>query len=436
MDRIAIPHRFTGGGVPVVALYSERAMRVSLRPVPAETYATHARASRRQRLSPPHRDGPHDAAEWNRFGLDGGAMILFRMMMHRPMPPEGIVKQVTWLGQRHVTRGWQWALAITVEESPRPAGATAGTFKKAGACGLDVGWRVMGDGAYLRIGYLVDEVGDRIELRLPLDAPTSHTRHLITMAARAGKSRRPLTSWRDMARLDEGRGRYIEATKAAVRPLVEASAVSEARAMLRAWDRVREGGLVRLLRAVSAEPADRKLADELRVWHNENDHARAVRMVLWDRLIGRRRWYYENIAAWLCAQWNPIVVEDLGLKAMAEEDDKAPALDASMRYRQIAALSGAHPIRKALIKKPAAYTTLTCARCRDVLPSQDGSLWLECGNGHRWDQDENAARVLLSQIAGAGSRADASRNESADAGRKVHDIPDRLRAVAVRVHLG
>ena len=453
LDRIMIPHRFTGGGIPVAALYSSRAQRVRLvapSPRAYEPGLSHSE-KRRLRVSPAHRDGPHPDHEMNRFWV-GDAAIEFRAVYHRPLPETAIVKQVAWTGRRHVTRGWQWALTITVEEPPRPVGVTTGTSCSR-AAGLDLGWRVMGDGAYLRIGMLVDGAsGQAIELRLPLDAPTSHTRR-----------HRLKSGWRDLAGMDEALARLLDATKAAVRPRLWGDDLpAEVAGIVRGWERVRQGGLIRLLRALESTPEQRvePRVTVLRAWRQENDRLRSLRMELWDRLIGRRQWYYHNLAAWMCATWSTIAWEgDLRLKAMAEDDDVriAPgdlatlaehagdgierdltllrqnqfALRRSMRYRHIAALSEfrlalRHAAARAgttLVDKPAAYTTLTCAVCDDVLAGQDGSLWLECKNGHRHDQDENAARNLLAQIGPRG------------VGRGTKDpetpIPLQLRGVAV-----
>ena len=412
LDRLAIPHRWTAGGAPVSALRSSRATRLSL--------SHHGADARGRELVR------------GRFGLKGGASIRFLSVLHRPLPEDGILKQAAWLGQRHPTRGWQWALAVTVEEAPSPARLTAGTV--ANAVGLDLGWRLMGD--YLRIGMLVDEAGEAIELRLPLAAPTSHSRR-----------HRLKSDWRDLVGMDAAIASLLETTKAMVRPLLPALSglPDEVRGLVAQWDRVRQGGLIRLLRAIESRPSGGgNSARVLQEWRAQNDHLRALRMALWDRLIGRREWLYHNLAAWVCETWSMIVWEgDLSIKRMAEAPDKTPALDAADRYRQIvapgifrAALRQAAATRgAALVDKPAAYTTRTCAMCGDVLDEQDGSsLWLVCGNGHRWDQDENAARNLVSQIGGVPSestRGSAWNLESNAA--EVVSIPDHLKAVAVRV---
>lgn len=432
LDRIAIPHRFTGGGVPVERLFSRRAERVRLLRPPDGAYASGARRSRYQRAMPPHAEGLRDEERaWNVFRI-GGEAIRFRCVLHRLPPPSAIVKQVVWLGRRDPLGRWSWAIAVTAEEPPPIRAEPAGARE---ACGLDLGWRVMGD--YLRIGYLVDgETGQGIELRLPFNAQTSHTRR-----------HRLRADWRDLAVMDEGMARYLDATKAACLPLLPppASLPEEAAGIVRSWTRVRQAGLVRLLRALEVGGGHDALVALLRRWRIDNDRARSMRHALWTRLVGRRRWYYENLAAWICRTWRTVVWEgDLGVKAMAEEQDAEPALKAAQRYRQIAAIGdfrlryrrAAAKAGTMLVDKPAAYTTLTCWVCGEVLAGQDGSLWLRCPAGHRWDQDDNAARVLLSQIGALRTRPMELRTGEGSGMAQPLEIPAELRAVAVTVRPG
>jgi transposase len=49
-----------------------------------------------------------------------------------------------------------------------------------------------------------------------------------------------------------------------------------------------------------------------------------------------------------------------------------------------------------MIEAESAFSTTTCAEC-GTQATQTGNLILTCRAGHSWDQDENAARNLLSQ---------------------------------------
>ncbi len=144
LERVAIPHRFKNGGVSPEALFTRvgrRAWRFGLEPVPQWTYQGKSRNHTNARLTKGF------------FGLSKQAKIEFVTVLHRAFPSQGIVKGVTWLGELHPVKSWQWAIAITLESASSPPARPT-----LPACGLDLGWRAMGD--YIRIGMLYDSDGN------------------------------------------------------------------------------------------------------------------------------------------------------------------------------------------------------------------------------------------------------------------------------------
>jgi transposase len=80
-------------------------------------------------------------------------------------------------------------------------------------------------------------------------------------------------------------------------------------------------------------------------------------------------------------------------------------LDSAARYRQWASpaelslyLRQAAMSTGTVVKEAeSAFSTTTCAEC-GAQATQTGNVILTCPTGHSWDQDENAARNLLSQM--------------------------------------
>jgi hypothetical protein len=160
LDRIALSHRFSGGGIALAKLIDNtRASRFTLQSsedwIPA-------------RGGPDGHGVPHspNRRHWRgRFKL-GAETIDFSLALHRPLPSDAILKRASWLGERAGDR-WFWHLALTIEEHPVASARSATTP----CAGLDLGWRLLGEGTkheYLRIGMLWDSEGRAIELRLPL----------------------------------------------------------------------------------------------------------------------------------------------------------------------------------------------------------------------------------------------------------------------------
>jgi hypothetical protein len=419
-----IPHRFTGGGMLVEKLWSPRADRIRLQSVPATAYFDNRRASRRQRIAPGH--GQRETPSVFRVG---DAEIRFRAMLHRQIPEGAVingedlrtrVKRVAWCGRIHpVTRRWAWRLAITVEE-PGMRSMRA----DASVVGLDLGWRRLEAVGATRIGMMWD--GQRaVELRLPDDAPTAHTR-------RHGLP----SSWGDVDDLVAKRAKLLDDVKGLIRPWFQVVPAGYAE--------MRQGGLRRLLQSVEQSTSpDPMLRSALHAWQREDRHLAMITAAVRDRLISRREWLYGNVAAWLCRYGTIAWEKDLGVKAMAEAEDMTPAIKASMRLRHRAAIGRFRQILKStatrlgtrLVDVDPAGTTTACHVCGGMIDNT-GATVLICAAGHASDQDVNAAINLRSQIGGDSERDGALRNGGGVSVTERVEIPEILRAVAIKVHAG
>lgn len=373
---ILIPHRFTGGGTTTMALTSERNKRFYMAPVPDSAYKDNTAERKRARLT------------HGRFGLDDGQSIEFKAVVHRPLPVEAWVKAVAWSGEFiPAKREWEWNVVISVESPRVSTRATTGR-----SAGVDVGWRRMVDREngteYLRIGMLADSDGALFELRLPLEAETSHDR----------RHANPYTSWRGLADMDTRIAFVLDNMKARLKPLRRQTT------LLKGLTLMRQGGLIRTLALARTELPE--IVPMLEEWKVENDRLRSWRQSLYARLTRRREWLYRNLVRWIADNYDEVAIEDIKVKPMIEEKKKKEkknfALEAARRWHQTAAtgeflanLKQAAEKHQILPINPA-WSTIQCYWCQGMA-EPGGDLMLMCPNGHYWDQDINAARNLLSQ---------------------------------------
>jgi hypothetical protein len=420
LDHVAIPHRFTAGGASVQSLFSNRARRFHLAPVHPEAYVGKTRNHTRQR------------ATTGTFKV-GNELIRFRTVLHRQIPSDAMVKKIMWLGNKHPTRGWQWSIAITVEQMSR----TWPTRSHRQAA-MDLGWRLMQ--GYVRIGMLYD--GRRFyELRCPLNMPSYHTRrHRIE------------SSYYALIDLDHRISENVEKTKAAL-PTLLPSQVQEDIAWVTntiVFQRMKQGGLGRLLEHFRVHkewyPHGIEIDKLLATWKVEDTRQRSMRIALLDRLVARRRWLYRNLAAWLAQNYKAIACKSPpGIKQMIEdrqpEADNKYSLARARRYHQWVAVSelmgyldeAAAKTGCIILATDPSNTTRGCAECGELIVEDAARLILSCPNGHASDQDVNAARNIFAKM-----RTDRDVEEGLQSGPEQYNqqasvVPDVLRSVVIEV---
>jgi hypothetical protein len=392
--RVCIVHRYTAGGLDVqkLPLVSKRAKRFGFLTVPSpEAYRDNSRMRRRKRVARGF------------FGVDGET-IEFTAVLHRPLPQEGFVKQVAWLGEyrwhEDAAKRWTWHIAISVEVPPQ---SLPNPGDSALVAGLDIGWRRLED--YIRVGLIRDSLGRTFEICLPLDASNYRTR----------RDNLP-SSWPDAWDLMRKMDKTVEDTKQELKQLLGKKDVQLPANLKRSvahLQRAKAGGLRRLLRGLqdveNPDAAVTAAVDLLIRWRAEYNAIRQAYNAITGRLKRRREWTYGNVARWLAETYDVIVWRgDLNIKGLAEDKEKKErgALQGSMKYRQISAPSSLRgAIRHAASKYGAEIvevsgikTTTRCSVCDgDILPGPE--LVLTCENGHAMDQDLNGAiNLLRSQI--------------------------------------
>lgn len=413
LDYISIPHRFTAGGVDVASIFNNRGSRINIIPLDGDVYADQSWQRRLARETP----GTFGV------GVDSKTLIRYRVVLHRPLPPESVVKSVRWCGVKHPTRGWVWTLQFTLELPPGKQEDNGCLREIKPAAGLDLGWRKFQD--YLRIGVLYTTAGQSIELRLPLTNTSNKSmRRLNAWISRVGGEGAKMlpTTLEDIWALQRQSDERLDAVKETIRScgLKPEMLVEDVQGILTHLVKVRAGGLVRLMRSLDpvanggngngAHNPAQKARMALDGWFEEHERARAMINDTRDRLLRRRRSLYENIGVWLRDTFNYIVWEDkLDLKQMASEaataslDSDDAALKLGAKYRQWASISELRSIivRGAndgwLVKGVAGWTTVECDVC-GASCEPTSRLIVICPEGHKQDQDVRAARNLLNQL--------------------------------------
>ncbi len=450
LERIIIPHRFTGGGESISKLFTlpRRANtgRVYMNALPNSVYESYSVEARRSRVTR------------GRFALspaEGREREVFDFIanIHRPVPETATVKNVFWCGSyNRWEKLWTWTLQIGVE-LPQEATLQADELPRAELlldasdeavsiklesdlrpdAGLDVGWRINGkqDDPFLRVGVVVAENGQRFELRLPLEYIDKDMRRLMRLIRRNGGEfdrAKVLLSifdvWTAMGKLDN----KLEETKQKVRKLLDESGCpNDFKQSLARWHAVRSSGLRRLKNIIVSELESekeprRKKADQAKSWRAiveligefENESQVAWKLITdaQQRFTNRRNWIYDNIAGWMRRSFRRVSWEgNLNLREMAEKTspkaEHKEAIENSQKYRQFAGLYELRSSIKRIASLPAqrgwivnvetADTTGTCEVC-DSKCKPSSSLYVTCEKGHRQDQDVRAGTNLLKRL--------------------------------------
>lgn len=409
--RVMIPHRFTGGGIPVAKIFNVRSTskRLKVEPVSDDAYRDNSRASIRRRLTR------------GVFGLGTAAQIEFETILHRRISTNAMLKKALWVGEfdRSLpeSRRWSWSLQL-VCEIPDEDYFRKAPVEHRPCCGIDFGWRLMSEGDYLRIGMIVDTLGRAIELRLPLSMERRRDR----------KKKDWVSSLKGLLALDSKIDLELEAAKSQL-----AQNLSEKPP---GFEKMRQGGLLKLLR----ESKDPKVMEVLSVWSQRNTELCGIRANIRGRMLRRKSWLYQNLAAWIASTYQCVMMKrDTPVKTMSMRI-KDHTFRESAKYRQWAALGELRAAIKHAVRRSGGEvfeidpynTTRSCYICSAEYIGSKKTLYLECLNGHRWDQDVNAAMNILSSHLGAASKeAEELRKTFISRSRSYPDIPENVKSVAV-----
>lgn len=337
-------------------------------------------------------------------GGKGGAPVWASVpfYLHRELPADARIMGVSVIRRQVAVRRkadglwhpyYEWAVNFTLRTDAvvKPRGET-------GACGVDLGWRVMGDGS-LRVAYVVGDDGRNEQFTLP------------PKLLRRWEKCRDLQSIRDQA-------------------------FDAMRAMLGDWLAVHEhpDWLTEAAKFMGQWKAKGKLAHVLRLWRDQRfdgDGEMFTALETWQARDAHlwqyqrhnelkaqriRRDMYRRFAAKIAAQYRTVVVEDCDWRKLA----RLPAVtnnevvNETARFNQRIASIGmlrAELLARGALKSPAENTTKRCYVCGVINEWDHAELFHACDDcGATWDQDDNAARNLLASATMVGGGAGSVRD--------------------------
>lgn len=369
-----------------------------------------------------------------RVGSDGRKPIWaeFPVLIHRKPPDDGVLMWA-WVLVRRCGPKLRYELQLTIESSSFGE-HRCGT----GTVALDLGWRAVETG--VRVGYCYDDRGHRRELVL-----TNAVREAFALADRlrgysdqhfntaraalAGYLKSPakrpawmaeetahIHAWRAHGRLARVAGRW------------HAEAVDEALG-LKLWTDWKTGRIACeqdlfasfdeisswLTGRMPSLTEEQRMALFLEWWRRKNRHLYSWESNNRRKAIARRRDIYRNWAAQIASQYEHVVVEKFDLRKLAR--NSAPEEESSSDYtHRIQKDAAPSELRQAILNAvgperinelPAKDTTRECALCGHINDwDRAEKLVQQCaGCGAEWDQDYNAAQVILRRYLEGGAEA-------------------------------
>jgi len=323
--------------------------------------------------------------------------VTFGVWLHRRPPAGALIKGVDLVG-RERTRGWgahqprwAWTFSVLCEIPPvdhGPARAQAPPIGERYAA-LDLNWRILDDDR-IRVGMVFDG-----QTHTPLYFPS----HLVQR-------------WRFAQGLQQAIAAALERCKATLGDLwQERPLPPDLDPRGAGWVQTGQGGLLRLLTQVEALPptipSRQPTLTVLTAWATRTGKLWYEWRALTRHLERAKAAWYAATAQQLRRQYRQLAVEALDLKRMAAQEDLAPRLARSQKYRQLVGLGAflqrlthtAHREAVQVLKVDPADTTRTCPWCgtkltKEQFEAQQGAQWLSCPQGCRYDMDIGAAIAL------------------------------------------
>lgn len=391
-------------GLPVDQIFTSN-RRVEIDPVPPEAWTSPSRAVRRKLARTKVR---------LRIGSQGRSPVwlVLPMVMHRPLPENGMVRSASVIREK-VGLTYRYRLVITVATPHAPE-------KRDGpVVGIDLGWRLVsldtrslrGEVMYdferilpgtpglpekldgIRVAYWTDEQGNEGQLILSMGTVSqfTHVNNLRSIRDRKfNEVKEKLASWmRDSGNLPD----WLVA---------ETQEIEKWRSQRR---------LIRLINRWDRFPGDEEIYQILREWLKKEIHLYSWEANLLDQLILRRREIYRRFAARIAQQYGTVVLEEFDLRGVARNPAPEDGTSGSIppdRQRVIVSpsilrnilLATCHRNGVSVVHIPAQYTTLKCHTCGNIRRFNAAAYITRTCTvcGAIWDQDYNAAKVLLQRF--------------------------------------
>lgn len=358
-------------GMTVDELFSGKDTRLQIAPVPAETWT--GTRSQRRRLS--------RTTVRIRVGSNGRAPIwaTFPVILHRPLPPDAVVKWA-WAQRKRIGTRLRWELQLTIQSATFVAKEPRGDV-----CAIDIGWRLREDG--IRVGALVDTAGEQQELQLPkrIVERLVHADHIRGIRdTNMDEIKARLILW-----LDEAED-VPEPLRKHLTHLGQWRSTARLASVASRWSRERFDG-------------DEEIFAELDAWRRQNRHLYQWESNERSRALGHRREHYRILATQLARRYGTVLLEDIDLRKLAKRGEDE-LHQAARHQRTLAAISEFRDALKLaasnhgaeIVLVPAFRTTSTCHHCGAQCTWDRNDLHHACQKCDTvWDQDDNAAKNML-----------------------------------------
>lgn len=363
---------------------------------------------------------PQPKLFWLRCGSDENrAPVWCKVLvyMHRPLPEGATITGVV-LARKHLPPyrtkdGWKprydWSLQFTVRLREPVHAAT-------GACGIDLGWRLMPDKS-VRIAYLADD-GGAVSRWLAEEARSPHPAALVRYCEIVPDPEEParppyvvlslpaalVRRWHKAEALQAIRDRLFDAAKAQLGEWLQAHTppdwLKDATVFLVKWRS--QARLARVLNSWLRQrvEGDTGIVETLSRWRQSDAHLWQWQAANMQKALRIRADLYRCFAARVHALYGTIAVEDCDWRELARNpsvgDNMTPV--AAKAYARIASVGFLRDllVRRGALQVPAENTTKRCHVCGSIEEwDQAAELAHTCVNNHTWDQDANAAINLL-----------------------------------------
>lgn len=366
------------GGMPCAAVFGDdRQLRID--PVDERAWNSEARGERRRAS----RTTLHVRVDSDRRDP---VWASWPMVMHRPLPDGGTIKRATVHVRRRGPRE-EWSVSIVVDMSDVRQFAVCGK----GTVAVDLGWRMVHGGIRVATWHGADGQEGELVLDHAIIGGLRKVEDLESIRARAcNEARATLARWLD--------GRQVpEWLREATATMAHWRSINRLAALARKWKAARFDG-------------DETGYEPLEAWRYHDYHLWAWESSQRLKSLRRRREQYRVFAAALATQYETVVLEKFDLRKIARAQDVADDghdNETSRSNRQLAAVSELRLTLKnafearggAVAIVSARDSTRECHVCGHV-EKFDAATYLHhrCSAcGAHWDQDANAARVLLSR---------------------------------------
>lgn len=327
------------------------------------------------------------------------------VIMHRPMPATSEIRSASIVREK-VGRRFRYKLVVTVtipEEISHIKRAKVDTV------GIDIGWRSVPEG--LRVVYWYDETGNSGKLVHPAIKDFIK----ITEDGKSGQLILPhkiINAFKKIDDLKSIRDQHFNEAKEILKKWVDETSDAdwikdETKDILKWRNHNRLAKLIYKWRE-NRVPNDDRILDILEEWLKKEKHLYDWEANLRDKTIRFRREIYRVFAAQIASTYSKVILEDFDLRNVLEKPDPEEGTQGSIEPNYQRFVAAVSVLREALenacrrekteiIYVDPVNTTIQCNKCGHVEKFDAAAhLIRTCpACGEIWDQDYNAAKVLL-----------------------------------------